>query len=184
MCRRIHTGVMPYVCNDCGKSFRYKVTQRTHKCIGKFDETTPTATPLSNPLAEENASIELNSRLNNASSSSGMIDLPQQIKEDLMSFRKSQGRRFLQDRLQGYLQKSKARPWQTTSQQSQLPSPIGNQLEHLSLSDNMNSQSQSMPNIEAILFEPTTAPPTIKPEYDPAIIKTESVDDFDLQAFL
>ena len=42
-----------------------------------------------------------------------------------------------------------------------------------------------MPNIDAILFEPTTAPAAaVKPEYDPAIIKTESVDDFDLQAFL
>ena len=173
---------MPYVCNDCGKSFRYKVTQRTHKCIGKFDETTPTATPLSNPLAEENASIELMPP-SDQNVSSGMIDLPQQIKEDLMSFRKSQGRRFLQDRLQGYLQKSKS----YKGQQSQLPSPIGNQLEHLSLSDNISSQSQqqSMPNIDAILFEPTAAPAAaVKPEYDPAIIKTESVDDFDLQAFL
>ena len=48
---------MPYVCNECGKSFRYKVTQRTHKCFGKSDETTPNPKPLTNPLAEENASF-------------------------------------------------------------------------------------------------------------------------------
>ena len=47
---------MPYVCNECGKSFRYKVTQRTHKCFGKSDEATPNPKPLTNPLAEENAS--------------------------------------------------------------------------------------------------------------------------------
>ena len=49
---------MPYVCNDCGKSFRYKVTQRTHKCLGKVDGTsTPQLKPLINPLAEDNANI-------------------------------------------------------------------------------------------------------------------------------
>ncbi|KOB70752.1 putative thyroid hormone receptor interactor 12 [Operophtera brumata] len=30
--RRIHTGVMPYKCTACEKNFRYKVSQRTHKC--------------------------------------------------------------------------------------------------------------------------------------------------------
>ncbi|VEN47067.1 unnamed protein product [Callosobruchus maculatus] len=30
--RRIHTGAMPYQCTVCDKRFRYKVSQRSHKC--------------------------------------------------------------------------------------------------------------------------------------------------------
>ena len=68
--------------------------------------------------------------------------------------------------ISGYLQKSKER----SHNQNEMPSPL-NQLEQLSLSD-----QQSMPNIESILFnEPAKEDPSIK---------TECVDDFDLQAFL
>jgi hypothetical protein len=31
---------MPYICLHCGKKFRYKVTQRTHKCTGKPEAAT------------------------------------------------------------------------------------------------------------------------------------------------
>ena len=104
-----------------------------------------------------------------------MIDLPQQIKEDLLSFRRSQGRKYLQGRLQGYLQKSKER-----ANQSEIPSPI-NQLEHLSISEQNNlNQSQSMPNIDSLLFETKAETGDI----DEIGIKTESVIDFDMQAFL
>lgn len=161
---------MPYVCSECGKSFRYKVTQRTHKCLGKSDESAPHPKPLINPLAEENAAIG-----DEAGSLDSLptIDLPQQIKDDLLSFRRSQGRKYLQGRLQGYLQKSRER----AHVQSEIPSPI-NQLEHLSLTDTLN-QSQSMPNIESLLFEQPN-----KPGEEMNTIKTESVEDFDLQAFL
>ena len=160
---------MPYVCNDCGKSFRYKVTQRTHKCLGKVDGITqPHHKPLTNPLAEDNANI------NNDHVS---IDLPQQIKDDLMSFRKTQGRKFLQGRIHSYLQKSKERVHQ---HQSQMPSPL-NQLEQLTLSD-QHHQSQSMPNIETILFHESH--PEIIAKEDPNIKTEPNLDDFDLQAFL
>lgn len=32
--QRIHNGSLPYKCTECGKCFRYKVSQRSHKCSG------------------------------------------------------------------------------------------------------------------------------------------------------
>jgi hypothetical protein len=155
---------MPYVCNACGKCFRYKVTQRTHKCQGRSDDGNSSPNfqqTVTNPLAEENA-------INTTCSDQLPINLPQQIKDDLLSFRRAQGRRLIQGRLQGYLQKSKER-----ANHSEVHSPVG-QLEQLSLSDNLN-QTQPLPNIDSILSEPSK---------EDCNIKTESVDDFDLQAFL
>ena len=61
-----------------------------------------------------------------------------------------------------------------------MPSPL-NQLEQLTLSD-QHHQSQSMPNIETILFHESH--PEIIAKEDPNIKTEPNLDDFDLQAFL
>lgn len=47
---------MPYTCTACGKHFRYKVTQRTHKCLAKQQKDSP----LSN--SEDGKSINIENK--------------------------------------------------------------------------------------------------------------------------
>ncbi|KAJ8930970.1 hypothetical protein NQ314_016184 [Rhamnusium bicolor] len=53
--RRIHTGVMPYKCTACDKSFRYKVSQRSHKC-----PMNPPGSVIRIPDSEKNTPQDLN----------------------------------------------------------------------------------------------------------------------------
>lgn len=61
--KRIHTGVMPYKCNICNKTFRYKVSQRSHKCIANSPGTTvanasPSTSNDNSSLLLKNANIK------------------------------------------------------------------------------------------------------------------------------
>ena len=74
--RRIHTGVMPYSCAACGKHFRYKVTQRTHKCIAAVAV-----------AAQESHSL-LPDQQQQQQQQQQLPTLPPKIQEELRNFRK------------------------------------------------------------------------------------------------
>ena len=90
--RRIHTGALPYSCDSCGRKFRYKVTQRTHKCAGG--------------RAGGGAESE------GAAGSPGPAAVPplsREIQQNLARLRRAQGRRQFSSRIQTILSNSHAR---------------------------------------------------------------------------
>lgn len=170
--RRIHTGVMPYACNACGKSFRYKVTQRTHKCVAKSEDVVNFQQSILNPLAEDNA-VAANNNMEI------FPNLPQQIKQDLLNFRRTQGRRLLQGKLHNYLQKTKDQ-----KSKEEQHSPVG-QLEQLTLSDGMFSLSY--PTATATVTSETGPSSTVTSQHqEHPDIKTEigvQIEPLDFQPF-
>lgn len=48
---------MPYKCNICDKSFRYKVSQRSHKCVGPQSPQSEGNSDVANQAPETSAEI-------------------------------------------------------------------------------------------------------------------------------
>ena len=88
--RRIHTGALPYSCDSCGRKFRYKVTQRTHKCAGGG--------------AGAGADSEAGSP-----GPAAVPPLSREIQQNLARLRRAQGRRQFSSRIQTILSNSHAR---------------------------------------------------------------------------
>ena len=94
MHRRIHTGALPYSCDSCGRKFRYKVTQRTHKCAGA------------------GAGAGAGGGADSEAGSPGPAAVPplsREIQQNLARLRRAQGRRQFSSRIQTILSNSHAR---------------------------------------------------------------------------
>ena len=87
--------MMPYVCEYCNKKFRYKVTQRTHKCPNRpANASIETGSPImpegSQPLDQQtqqsrSGGVEMDQRRKMI-----LPTLPLRIKEDLDKLRLTQ----------------------------------------------------------------------------------------------
>ena len=90
--RRIHTGALPYSCDSCGRKFRYKVTQRTHKCAGGG----------TGGGAESEGAA-------GSPAPAAVPPLSREIQQNLARLRRAQGRRQFSSRIQTILSNSHAR---------------------------------------------------------------------------
>ena len=100
MHRRIHTGALPYSCDSCGRKFRYKVTQRTHKCAGGG------AGGVAGGVAGGGAESE---GAAGSPAPAAVPPLSREIQQNLARLRRAQGRRQFSSRIQTILSNSHAR---------------------------------------------------------------------------
>lgn len=70
--RRIHTGVMPYKCTACDKSFRYKVSQRSHKCPAN-----PSGTVINHDSPEQSSPKAQDTIANQSTTSTEIFSSPE-----------------------------------------------------------------------------------------------------------
>ena len=98
--RRIHTGALPYSCDSCGRKFRYKVTQRTHKCAGGG------AGGVAGGVAGGGAESE---GAAGSPAPAAVPPLSREIQQNLARLRRAQGRRQFSSRIQTILSNSHAR---------------------------------------------------------------------------
>ena len=87
--------MMPYVCEYCNKKFRYKVTQRTHKCPNRpVHASIETGSPImpegSQPLDQQTQQSRSGGVKMDQRRKMILPTLPLQIKEDLDKLRLTQ----------------------------------------------------------------------------------------------
>lgn len=68
------TGDMPYECTACGNRFRYKISLRTHKCVGPHSPQTPSSSAIEESTATFNCPKAIDDFVNESYNRMGIID--------------------------------------------------------------------------------------------------------------
>ena len=125
--------MMPYVCEYCNKKFRYKVTQRTHKCPGKQEGSAAIVGEMQLP----SMSSQLAGLLDQQDTRKKLPNLPLEIQEDLERFRRQNRKSnklnssYVDKNMQGggQVENSTAVSVITTPEEPQIPYPASNETE-------------------------------------------------------